>query len=77
MVSPSTRARDLTTKRQIYARFGVREYWLLDPETRMLTILSPKGRRYRELASGCGDALLASEVLSGLSVAPAAAFRGA
>ena len=36
VISPSTAARDRTTKRELYARQGVRHYWLLDPDTRTL-----------------------------------------
>jgi Uma2 family endonuclease len=34
--SPSTAVRDRTTKRELYARHGVRHYWLVDPEARTL-----------------------------------------
>ncbi len=30
--SPSTRKRDETTKRHLYERFGVSEYWVIDPD---------------------------------------------
>jgi len=32
ILSPSTRKRDEQVKRRLYARFGVREYWVVDPE---------------------------------------------
>lgn len=36
--SPSTRRRDQTIKRQLFDRSGVREYWLVDPRGRVVTI---------------------------------------
>jgi Uma2 family endonuclease len=33
ILSPATKARDLGTKRKIYSRFGVQEYWIVDPES--------------------------------------------
>lgn len=31
VLSPSSETRDRQAKRQVYARFGVREYWIVDP----------------------------------------------
>jgi Uma2 family endonuclease len=33
VLSPSTRSRDLTVKMDLYARTGVSEYWIVDPQT--------------------------------------------
>src|SRR5262245_51791176 len=46
VLSPSTGRRDLQIKRDIYERNGVREYWLLDPRRREITVLvrRPDGR---------------------------------
>lgn len=33
ILSPATRERDLGAKRQLYARFGVHRYWVVDPDT--------------------------------------------
>lgn len=38
--SPSTRQRDRTTKRTLYARHGVGEYWLVDPDAETVEVLS-------------------------------------
>ena len=40
VLSPSNRGHDLLTKRALYARAGVREYWLVDPEARTIEILA-------------------------------------
>ena len=39
ILSPGTRRRDLGRKRAVYDREGVREYWMLDPEARSVTVL--------------------------------------
>jgi Uma2 family endonuclease len=39
ILSPSTARRDRVTKRHLYAKHGVRHYWLLDPDTRTLEAL--------------------------------------
>ncbi len=46
ILSPGTRQRDLATKRALYARFGVQEYWIIDPETRNVTVLGLVGDQY-------------------------------
>lgn len=43
VLSPSNRDHDLLTKRGLYARGGVREYWIIDPEARTVEILALKG----------------------------------
>jgi Uma2 family endonuclease len=39
IISPSTASRDRVTKRALYARHGVRHYWLVDPEARTVEAL--------------------------------------
>ena len=39
ILSPGTRRRDKGRKRAVYDREGVREYWIVDPETRSITTL--------------------------------------
>jgi Uma2 family endonuclease len=33
ILSPSNKRRDLITKKKLYEKFGVNEYWIIDPET--------------------------------------------
>ena len=39
ILSPSTAGYDRTTKRNLYARHAVREYWLIDPYAKTVTVL--------------------------------------
>lgn len=39
ILSPSNRSLDLVTKRELYARHGVRHYWIVDPENATLEAL--------------------------------------
>ena len=39
ILSPSTAGRDRTLKRALYAKHGVQEYWLVDPDARTVTVL--------------------------------------
>ena len=36
--SPSTRQRDLTAKRLLFDREGVREYWIVDPDRNSVAV---------------------------------------
>jgi len=45
-LSPSTAARDQIAKRRIYERAGVREYWLVHPTDRTLTVHTLVDGRY-------------------------------
>ncbi len=38
VLSPSTRKRDLTLKRQLFDREGVREYWIVDPDRNSVAV---------------------------------------
>lgn len=46
VLSPSTAARDQIAKRRIYERAGVREYWLVHPTDRTLTVHTLVDGRY-------------------------------
>ena len=52
VLSPSTRAVDLTLKRQVLEDAGVPSYWLVDPDDGVVTVLELQGGRYVEVARG-------------------------
>ena len=64
-MSPESRARDTVEKRREYEEGGVREYWLIDPETRAFELFVLEGTRYR-VASADAERIIRSRVLDGL-----------
>jgi Uma2 family endonuclease len=73
IISPSSGDRDRVTKRNLYARFGVPEYWLVDPDGRSIAIFShPREGRYQAetVASDVAD----SATIPGLAIEVAALF---
>lgn len=69
ILSPSTSRRDLLTKRKLYADYGVREYWVVDPDAHTVEVLAqaPSGLETWQLFSA-GSTVL-SPLLPGLSIA--------
>ena len=58
--SPSTRKRDETIKRRLYERFGVAEYWVIDPELdtiKVFRVVDARYERVAELSLEAGDVL--------------------
>ena len=48
IISPSTSDYDRVAKRDLYARYGVPEYWLVDPDAETITVFGdPQDGRYR------------------------------
>ncbi|HEY3324017.1 MAG TPA: Uma2 family endonuclease [Planctomycetota bacterium] len=44
----TARQRDYLRKRREYAQFDVAEYWIVDPQTEKITVLTLEGRKYVE-----------------------------
>lgn len=72
--SPSTRQLDQARKAATYAAFGVREYWMVDPELESIVVQELVDRAYRLVPQEAGFAR--SVVLDGLVVDVAALFAG-
>ena len=74
ILSPSNPEHDLVTKRALYARGGVDEYWLVDPEVGVIEVLVLEAGGYRTHARAAGDQPVASPLLPTLSFPASAAF---
>ena len=69
ILSPSTRRRDETLKRQLYDRVGV-EYWLIDPDADVVSISRRDGDALRHVSvlTSLNDDELASPLFPGLTL---------
>ena len=75
--SPSTRQRDETIKRKLYERFGVEEYWVIDPDIETIAVYRRVGEGYRrvlELAVERHE-ILTTPLLPGLQAPLARIFK--
>ena len=46
VLSPGNKDHDLVKKKDLYDRFGVKEYWIVDPETNQALCYSLSGSKY-------------------------------
>ncbi len=68
ILSPATAERDRTVKLDLYARHGVKEYWIVDPDTRTIMVLLQEESRL-EISGVYGEGQsLCSPTLAGFSV---------
>jgi Uma2 family endonuclease len=74
ILSPSRAVHDLVTKRQLYTQYGVREYWVVDPEAEAIEGLTQQGSGLETWQRFSGDGTLTSPLLPGLQVNVAAVF---
>jgi Uma2 family endonuclease len=66
LISPCSVRRDRYDKKDLYARFGAKEYWIGDPANKSLEILTLKDGRYELHCAAEVQGKLTSLVLAGL-----------
>lgn len=74
ILSPSTAAIDRVRKRRLYERTGVREYWLVDPRIREITVLVRRGDAFDDGTTYGEGTTARSEVVANLTVEVASIF---
>ncbi len=63
LLSPSNSYYDVTKKKDLYERFGVKEYWIVDPMEHSIDIFANKNGTFALVFSGRGTGQAPSEVL--------------
>ncbi|CCH51512.1 hypothetical protein BN8_00440 [Fibrisoma limi BUZ 3] len=69
IISPTSIIRDRVTKKELYERSGVQEYWLVDPQNQEIEIYTLQDGQYVLLSAASSlEGELKSAVLPGLSI---------
>ena len=74
VLSPRTRSRDRRIKLRAYQDAGVPEYWMADPDTRMVVVHVLQNGRYVEFCRGGMGDRVRSSLLPGFEVEVASLF---
>lgn len=74
VLSPGTESTDRERKKALYARFDVREYWIIDPIRRTVTIYTLEDGKFAFQGERSGDDLITSSVITGFQVRTDAIF---
>jgi Uma2 family endonuclease len=72
---PQNRQRDLSAKRKLYGKFGVKEYWIVDSENLEFLVLRLEGQSLEESAVFKSDDELTSPLLPGFQLKINTIFR--
>ena len=77
ILSPGTqnRQRDLSAKRQLYGKYGVQEYWIVDSENQEVLVLHLQGQTLEDIATLKSDDELTSPLLAGLRLKVSTIFN--
>lgn len=75
ILSESTAYRDTIHKKKMYARFGVKECWLVAPEDKLVEVYTLKGQgEYQLLKTYYDKDIIESETIGGLKISLAEIF---
>lgn len=69
ILSENSAYRDTIQKKMLYARFGVKEYWIVAPKEKFIEVYSLKNKEYGLVKTYFYDDALESQVLKGFRVA--------
>lgn len=68
IISPSSLRRDRYDKRDLYSRFGVKEFWLADVANRSLEVLTLQNGSYQLSSCANGEGKIRSNILPGFEL---------
>ena len=69
------RQRDLTAKRKLYGKLGVKEYWIVDSENKQILVLRLKGKTLEDISMLNRDDELTSPLFPGFQLKVSTIFN--
>lgn len=77
VLSPGNESHDLLTKRKLYEKYKVLEYWFVDPRKKSITVMNRKGKKFK--VTGVYNKpkdTVESAVVTGFRISISEIFRG-
>ncbi|KJU87025.1 restriction endonuclease [Candidatus Magnetobacterium bavaricum] len=68
IVSKGSVTKDTITKKEVYERYKVPEFWLVFPELETIEVLTIEGERYKVFSTAEGEGVIKSKVIEGLEI---------
>lgn len=68
IVSPSSTFCDTVEKKEIYRKYGVKEYWLVFPDEKVVEVLILEKEEYKEFSRAKKAETVKSKILTGLGI---------
>ncbi len=75
VLSPSTHQRDRELKAKLYAQYGVREYWLVDPDTRSIEVMGLEAEGFSSRGVYPEGSAVDSKTLPGMDLMVSQVFQ--
>jgi len=75
ILTPNTREKDLKAKQKVYARFGIQEYWIVDPDGETVEVLVWSEVGYISAGTYGKTARLSSSLLPNLRLPLSKVFK--
>jgi Uma2 family endonuclease len=75
IISPSNPRKDRELKRKVYSRYGVREYWVVDPDAKSIEVLTRQEGDLKIVQTFVAEDYLISPLLEGFRLSLPAIFK--
>ena len=76
IVSPSSASYDTIEKREVYEKYGVKEYWLVFPQEKAVEVLAIENGVYKEFCKARKTGIVKSKIIEGFTAEVKEVFEG-